>query len=261
VANCTDVSVQSAACMIPTNSSLLVCLSIGIVLGCSLAFGQDIQRLESKPQGVKSVTQPAATSFPKRDQQDPYVLSRQQSLALQQVLNPSQRRTLTGIARKIAAGGSFSSVSSSWTNLVRDVVGRGTPVDVDSLTRQVLSDSYRIANDNVSNYAEQLRMLQEAMGALQSQIRQLSYQLRALRSSLQQSTSAQQRAEISARIERTQAQMKAALEKQKALEKEIEMARHQLQRAQQEQSRMMQMMANISKMLNDSANTIVNNLK
>jgi chromosome segregation ATPase len=245
--------------MIPTNSSLLVCVSI--VFGCSLALGQDIQRLEPKPQGVKSVTNSTATSFPRQDEQDSEFQSRQKSQALQQLLSPSQRRTVTGIARKIAAGGQFSSVSTSWTNLVQDVSRRGAPVDVNSLARHVLSESYRITDENVSNYAEKLRMLQEAIAALQAQIRQLSYQLKELKSYLKQSTSERQRAEIGGKIQRTQAEINAAIEKLKDLENEIDMVRHQLQSAQQKQSQIMQAMSNVLKQFQDTASAIVRNLK
>jgi hypothetical protein len=242
------------------NSSLVATVGVLAVFGCALSFGQEIQRLEQRPAGVKPVTQPIASYESKEEAPEPYALSREQTLILRQ-LSPAQKRQVTDIARRLSTNSSFSAVRPSWGNLVTEVSRQNPVVDVGGLSHQVLNDSARIANSNVNSLAEKVRGLQEARQEAQKESQFLHRELAQLMNYTDGSLFDKQRADVEAQVEQTQARISIVENRIKKIEHDLQAAMLQLQNAMNAQAQLMQMMSNIQKLMNDTAMAIIRNMK
>ena len=231
-----------------------------MALSCSLATGQEEDQPEPETRGAISVSQPA-TSIQSQQQQSVPRLSGQESLAIQQSLSPTQRRTVTDLARRIAAGAPFSTYNEKWTGLVRSVATSSPGFDVDLLSRHVVGQSQALLTGNIQSHAEKLHALMEAIAQVQQELKQATDELKALHSHLQEARSDQQRAEITAKIEIKQAEIRALEGKLENLRDQSEMARFKLQELQQQQARLYNMFSNIMKTLHDTAKAMVQNMR
>ena len=246
--------------MTVNNSSLVAIVSVLAVVGCALAFGQEIQQLEQRPAAIKSVTQPYSSYESKEDAPEPYALSLEQTLILRQ-LSPVQKRQVTDIARRLSTSSSFSAVRSSWGNLVTEVSRQYPAVDIDGLSRQVLNDSARFANSNVNGLAEKVHGLQEARNEAQKELQFLHRELAQLRNYTEGSLFDYHRVDVEAQIEQTQARIAIVEDRIRKIEHDLQAAMLQLQNAMNAQAQLMQMMSNIQKTMNDTAMAIIRNLK
>jgi len=187
-------------------------------------------------------------------------------------LTSAQRSELTAIGLGIKTSGASAALQSRWSNFIADMASQGGAVDANALVEAVLREAYLQNTEDLRFYAEKVKFFNE----LKKQIRT---ELTNARSVLAQNasntnlSSAYTKQQFSVTFYggaptsssggscTTKAQLedyiKGLEEKLNSVGDDAQLANVDLQNMLQKQQQTLQMMSNISKMLNDTALAVI----
>jgi len=204
-------------------------IALAMVLGCSFASAQQVQRTPQTAPTVQKVPQQIAV----RPARNPYPLTANQRNAINRQLSPAQKREVSRIAMDIENGRSTSLIQDRWASLLRDLQTASPGVDVQSLILFVMHESYRNQQEDLAEIARRVQYFNEKKKRLRAQIEE-------------------------ARAQKWQASQIASMEAVLAtVGEDAELANIDLQNQLQKQQQTLQTMSNVSKMLHDTAMAVV----
>ncbi len=207
----------------------------------------------------------AAESLPARkgSLQAPVVTPAQEGY-LKRALKPQQRAELASMSHLLARSPSYATIQHRWTRLIRQLGSdSGGQVDIDALVQQVIRDSYLETSKALKSYAGRVKHFNEMKKKLRAQLKQARRQ-RAGTPAPEQSQEVSPSpathltpphpppsiAAGDANIHHLESQLRTT-------GYDANLAELDLQSQVQKQQQMLQMLSNISKLMHDTAMSII----
>jgi hypothetical protein len=157
-------------------------------------------------------------------------------------LTLSQARKLNRVIEALRSGES-ELVEREWRAFIENQVNGGGAIDSNALVQQVLREAYLSATEDLRFYAEKVRYFNQA----KKQIREALAHAGAVQATL---TTASLKSEMEAHIKKLEEQLNGVGD-------DAQLANVDLQNVLQKQQQTLQMMSNISKMLYDTAQSVI----
>lgn len=196
-----------------------------------------------------------------------FTVTTAQSTYIRQTLTRTQIRELTNIGKTLAHDPDFAAVETRWSALISTLAGGKRTIDVEALTRWVLSESFKETTRTLDTYTERVHEL----GQLKTE---MSRELQNARNGLDSWTKSSAfkttySVDLSERrTESTRITSKASMANYVSdLEAELvsvgndeQLATVDLQNSLQKREQVLQALSNISDLLNDTTMRILRNL-